>query len=65
MIPVKNHSYLYRDEKTNAILNNDDANYQSYIKSKEKMLENQKRILEIENELKEIKKMLNLIIENK
>lgn len=65
MIPVKNYSYLYRDETTNAILNNDDINYQNYIKTKEKLLEDQKKIHEIENELKEIKKMLLVIIENK
>lgn len=65
MIPVKNYSYLYRDENTSAILNLDDASYQHYIKSKESALETQRKIECLQSELSEIKELLKDIIRNK
>jgi hypothetical protein len=65
MIPVKNHLGLYRDEYTNAILDDNDSKYQDYINSKNKLIQNQKKLETIEKEIEEIKKLLHNIIENK
>lgn len=65
MIPVKNYSHLYRDENTNAIVNTDDMKYQHYINSKRKIFEDQQKILELENEINEIKSLLKQLLENK
>ena len=61
MIPVEGHSNLFRDERTGAIVNNDDISYNQYIdslenrKSQRKDIENMKSdILEIKNLLKEL-----------
>jgi len=65
MIRVEGHSNLYRDKKTGAIINTDNAGYQNYLKSskiakeKKKELDNMKKdIDDIKNSLKEI---LNLL----
>lgn len=65
MIPVKNYSHLYRDEKTNAILNTDETHYQNYINSKYRIIEEQNRLSELENEISEIKSLLKQLLENK
>lgn len=65
MIPVKNHSHLYRDENTNAILNEDELNYQIYINSKNKISQDYKRLSDLENEINEIKGILKHLLENK
>lgn len=65
MIPVKGHNGLYRDENTNAIINLNDNGYFEYIKSKNKLLENQKRLDNLENELSEIKNLLLQLVKNK
>jgi hypothetical protein len=65
MIPVKDHKGLYRDTSSNAIINLDDNNYYEYLKTKNKLLEDQRKIENLENEIDEIKKMLSDIIKNK
>ncbi len=65
MIPVKDHKGLYRDTSSNAIINLDDNNYYEYLKTKNKLLEDQRKIENLENEIDEIKKMLSDIITNK
>ena len=47
MIPVKDHNFLFRDEKTNAIINCSSLDYQKYLKAKEdkmKEIEKSKQI---------------------
>ena len=41
MIPVKGYTGLYRDENSNAIINNNDSVYGEYIQSRDKLIENQ------------------------
>lgn len=65
MIPVKNHFGLYRDENTNAILNDSDYIYNEYMASKNKLIQNQKKLKLIEKELEDIKQILNSILQNK
>jgi hypothetical protein len=65
MIPVKGYVGLYRDEQTNAIINNNDSVYIDYINSKNKLIENQNKLTKLENEITEIKKLLQKVLENK
>lgn len=36
MIPVKDHKFLFRDEKTNAIINYSNSDYENFLIEKEK-----------------------------
>ena len=65
MIPVKGYIGLYRDENSNAIINNNDSVYDEYINSRDKLLENQKKLTTLENDIIEIKKLLQKVLENK
>jgi hypothetical protein len=65
MIPVKGHVGLYRDENSNAIINNNDSIYKEYIKSRDKLIEDSKKLIDLENEIIEIKLLLKKVLENK
>jgi hypothetical protein len=65
MIPVKGHVGLYRDEQTNAIINSNDSIYMEYIKSRDKLMEDAKKLIDLENEIIEIKQLLKKVLENK
>ena len=65
MIPVKGYIGLYRDENSNAIINNNDSVYDEYVKSRDKLIENQKKLTTLENEIIEIKKILQQVLQNK
>lgn len=63
LIPVEGHNGLYRDSNTNAIINKNRSEYESY-KNRKKKLENEKnKIQNIENELNEMKNNINEIKE--
>ena len=71
LIPVENQKDLYRDPRTNAIINMNKVEYESYIARKKWMENGEKRIESIENEIKvvkndlsEIKMLLRRIVEN-
>jgi hypothetical protein len=65
MIPVKGHIGLYRDETNNAIINDNDSVYTDYVNSKNKLIYNQKKLENLENEIIEIKLLLKKVLENK
>lgn len=65
MIPVKGYSQLYRDKKTNAIINCNSYDYDEYLRVKNKLLEDQVKINNLENDIQEIKSLLKKFIENK
>lgn len=65
MIPVQGHIGLYRDESSNAIVNTNDKSYNEYLNSKNKLIENQKKITDLESDVAELKRMLKQILENK
>lgn len=65
MIPVKGYSGLYRDEFNNAIINKNQNSYEEYLKTKNRLIEKQKKIEGLENEIFEIKQLLKTLIENK
>lgn len=65
MIPVQGHKGLYRDEKSNAIVNCNDYEYQEYLRVKNSTLDEKCEIENLKNELTEIKLLLSKLIENK
>jgi hypothetical protein len=65
MIPVDGHKGLFRDEKTNAIINCNDYQYEEYIKISEKILKEKKEIENIKNEISELKDLVFNIINKK
>jgi hypothetical protein len=65
MIPVEGHKGLYRDEKSNAIVNCNDYEYQEYLKTKNSMIDEKNQIKNLKTELDEIKLLLKKLLENK
>ena len=68
-IKVEGHDNLVRDKTTNAIVNTNESDYQTYIKLKQEKEKSNNKITDIENELNviksdigEIKKMLEIIL---
>jgi hypothetical protein len=67
-IPLKENSNLLRDPETNAILNTNKTEYNNYIAMKnrkneqnEKMVEMEREMINIKNDLNEIKDLLRKI----
>ena len=65
MIPVEGHKGLYRDEKSNAIVNCNDYEYQEYLRAKNSTLDEKGEIENLKTELSEIKLLLTKLLENK
>jgi hypothetical protein len=65
MIPVEGHKGLYRDEKSNAIVNCNDYEYQEYLRAKNSTLDEKGEIENLKTELTEIKLLLAKLLENK
>lgn len=63
MIPIKDNRGFYRDEKTNAVLNCNDVQYNEYIKMKNKKSLEEKELDKIKNDIEEIKSALKTLIE--
>lgn len=61
LIPVENQKDLYRDPRTNAIINMNKTEYESYIKRRESIKNEKNRVDTIENELSNMKEDLNEI----
>lgn len=71
LIPVENQKDLYRDPRTNAIINMNKTEYESYIKRRESIKNEKNRVDQIEDEilsvkedLDEIKTLLRKLVEN-
>lgn len=71
LIPVENQKDLYRDPRTNAIINMNKTEYESYIKRRESIKNEKNRVDQIEDEilslkedLDEIKTILRKLVEN-
>jgi predicted transcriptional regulator len=60
-IPVKENLNLLRDPNTNAILNTNKSEYETYIRMKSQKEKELDKIDQLENELSEIKDDLNEI----
>ena len=59
MIPVEGHKSLFRDEKTNAIVNTDTTAYENYMNSRRVNSDKQAEIDAMKQELETLKLMLN------
>ena len=54
MIPVQGHDHLFRDEKTGAIVNEDQSSYQTYMQMKKKKKKDRAEIDEIKNDISDL-----------
>jgi hypothetical protein len=70
LIPVKDHLGLLRDPKTNAIINSNNSQYNSYIrlkeqkeKEKEKYYNFEEELSKVKNDIEEIKSLLKNFID--
>lgn len=61
-IPVEGNPGLFRDSESGAIINCSDSEFNSYLESKNKKLEEKKEFDILKNEVGELKDMMKLII---
>ena len=61
LIPVEGKDGFFRDSKTNAIINKNRLEYQSYVSNREKLLSDKERIVNLESEMNDIKSDLDEI----
>jgi hypothetical protein len=65
MIPVEGYKGLFRDEKSNAIINRNDTEYNEYLKLKNTIIDEKNQIDILKKEISEIKLLLKDILSNK
>jgi SPX domain protein involved in polyphosphate accumulation len=63
MIPVKENKGLFRDEKTNSIINCDDLQYEQYMKMKSLKNKEKSELEELKSDINEIKSVLKILLE--
>ena len=59
MIPVEGHKNLFRDEKTNAIINTDNIGYENYMRMRKRNDDKQAEMDAMKKEIETLKSMLN------
>ena len=71
LIPVENHSELFRDSKTGAIVNKSTSDFERYTNTRNKMLSKEERINDLEqkvdnlsSDIGDIKSMLQSFLSN-
>lgn len=62
-LKVENSGSLYRDPDTNAIVNCNDSEYDSYLKNKRIASQKAQEIDQLKNDVSELKVMMKLILE--
>ena len=60
---VEGHPGLIRDLETNAIINSDKSAYQNYVQLREQKLREKERLDKLENEVGEIKSLLQKLVD--
>lgn len=63
MIKVEGHNNLMRDNWSKAIINTDTKSYQAAKLLKQKNLEKENEMVELKSEVKELKGMVQLLLE--
>ena len=63
LIPVEGENYLFRDTKSNAIINTNSSDYNSYISRKQFQQSEKERLDNLESEIGEIKSLLKALAE--
>ena len=61
-IKVKDSMSLYRDEESGAILNCSDSEYDSYLKLKQKKMQEVNEMDKLKDDVDELKSMMKLIL---
>ena len=61
-IKVKDSGSLYRDEESGAILNCSDSEYDSYLKLKQKKMQEVNEMDKLKDDVDELKSMMKLIL---
>ena len=61
-IKVKDSMSLYRDEQSRAILNCSDSEYDSYLKLKQKKMQEVNEMDKLKDDVDELKSMMKLIL---
>ena len=61
-IRVEGHPNLYRDERTGAIINTDTQAYENYVNALSQKENEKKEIMEMKNEIQEIKSLLKQLV---
>jgi len=61
-VKVKDSGSLYRDEDSGAILNCSDSEYNSYLKLKQKKMDEAGEMDKLKNDVDELKGMMKLIL---
>ena len=62
LISVEGHPNLFRDQKTGAIVNYDNASYKQYLNSISNRMNTKKEIENLKNDVEEIKSLLKELI---
>ena len=62
LIPVEGHSSLGRDPASNAILNTDTTQYETYIKARNEARKKTKEITDLKDEVAELKRLVNDLV---
>jgi hypothetical protein len=63
MIPVEGNPDLYRDEKSNAILNCNSKKYDEYLSMKTRKLTEKNEMEKMKEEINEIKSLLQILVD--
>ena len=63
LIKVEDHKNLGRDPDSNAIVNTDRAAYEAYIKARAEASKKRDEVLDLKNEITELKSMLQVLVE--
>ena len=63
MIPIKDNGGLFRDERTNAVINSNDTEYNNYIKAKNAKLSEKEQLDKMKDDISEIKDALKIIMQ--
>ena len=63
LIPVEGENYLFRDSKSNAIINTNKAEYDSYVTRKKVQDKEKDRLDHLESEIGEIKSLHKALAE--
>ena len=63
LIPVEGENYLFRDTKSNAIINTNSSDYNSYISRKKFQQNEHDKLNHLESEIGEIKSLLKALAE--
>ena len=63
LIPVKDHDGFFRDSHSQGIVNTNKTDFEAYVQTRKKLLSDKERIDKLENEIGDIKSMIQLLLD--